>query len=55
MGAGRPHGTQTLGALAWVGRWTGVCDMQRPPPPMMGRRPPPPVKRHPPLNLHIPD
>lgn len=38
MDVGRPHGTQTLGALAWAGRWTGVCDMQRP---MRGRRPPP--------------
>lgn len=56
MGAGRPHGTQTLGALAWAGRWTGVCDMQRPSPANEGAEAAPLVsERHPPQILHIPD
>lgn len=56
MGVGRPHGTQTLGALAWAGRWTGVCDMQRPSSANEGAEAAPSVlKRTPPRNLHIPD
>jgi hypothetical protein len=56
MGAGRPHGTQTLGALAWAGRWTGVCAHAAPSPANDGAEAAPQVKRHPPpSNLHIPD
>lgn len=47
MGVGRPHGTQTLGALAWAGRWTGVCDIAAP---NEGAEAAPSVlKRHPPF------
>lgn len=57
MGVGRPHGTQTLGALAWAGRWTGVCDIAAPnegaeaAPSVLKRHPPPSKPPHSGLRL----